>query len=478
MTLGALVRLVRRRWRELLIEAAGSGIVLAAACTFGTLLEYPGSPLHQAIPMSWLRRAIMGSCMGLTVAALIYSPWGRRSGAHFNVATTLTFLRLGRVAPADAAGYVAAQFVGAALGIAAAGLALGGALADPAVHHVTTVPGPAGAPAAFVAELAISGALMLAALEANASTRLMRWTGLVAASLVATFIAVESPLSGASMNPSRSFGSALAAHDWMPLWVYLAAPPLGMFVAAEVHRRLSARRRPAARAAVCAKLMHDDRYPCHFCQYREYRESRERNAERVGNRGRRAAITAAASIHQTATTPRRSAMSRKSIVIAAAVIVVAGAWYAFRPERLFVSKEVNEKLDAGTVTTADSAAPMLAMGDAKVARALASGTFHSNAHETRGKATVYQLPGGGRILRLTEFETSNGPDVHIYLVAAADVQDNATVKTAGFVDLGSMKGNKGDQNYEIPASIDLAKYRAATVWCRRFSVNFGAAPLT
>jgi hypothetical protein len=109
---------------------------------------------------------------------------------------------------------------------------------------------------------------------------------------------------------------------------------------------------------------------------------------------------------------------------------------------------------------------------------LATGSFHTNAHDTKGTATVLDLGGGRRVLRLTNFATSNGPDVRIYLVAAADVQDNATVGKAGFVELGPMKGNIGDQNYDIPATVDLASYRTVTVWCKRFSVNFGSAPLT
>jgi hypothetical protein len=108
---------------------------------------------------------------------------------------------------------------------------------------------------------------------------------------------------------------------------------------------------------------------------------------------------------------------------------------------------------------------------------LASGRFHSNAHETRGLATIIRLADGRRVLRLTEFATSNGPDVRVYLVAAADAQEEAAVKAAGFVDLGELKGNIGDQNYDIPADLDLTRYRAVSIWCRRFSVNFGAAPL-
>ncbi len=160
--------------------------------------------------------------------------------------------------------------------------------------------------------------------------------------------------------------------------------------------------------------------------------------------------------------------SRRTVIAISAAVVAGAAWYAFRPERLVVNKTVSESFPAASgAQAAVPAAPT----------ALANGHFHTNAHETKGLATVYRLPEGNRVLRLTEFATSNGPDVHMYLVAAGDVQDNATVKTEGFVDLGSIKGNVGDQNYDVPADLDLAKYRAVTIWCRRFAVNFGTAPL-
>jgi hypothetical protein len=158
-------------------------------------------------------------------------------------------------------------------------------------------------------------------------------------------------------------------------------------------------------------------------------------------------------------------MQTKHLIAGAVVVLGAIAWYAFRPERLFIDSTVNESLAAAAPTT--PAEPVT----------LAQGSFHSNAHETIGNATVLSLADGRRILRLTNFSTSNGPDVRVYLVAASDVNDDATVKTAGFVELGPMKGNKGDQNYELPATVDLAQYRTVTIWCKRFSVNFGSAPL-
>ena len=153
--------------------------------------------------------------------------------------------------------------------------------------------------------------------------------------------------------------------------------------------------------------------------------------------------------------------NRLKITLLALLIAGFGAWYAFRPERLFINQKVNEQFPTASAAN----------------NQLASGQFHSGAHETKGMATVFQLADGKKTLRLTNFETSNGPDVHVYLVAAPDAKDNAAVTNAGFVDLGTLKGNIGDQNYELPANADLAKYRAVTIWCKRFSVNFGTAPL-
>ena len=156
--------------------------------------------------------------------------------------------------------------------------------------------------------------------------------------------------------------------------------------------------------------------------------------------------------------------SRKTIVIVALLVAAAGAWYAFRPERLFINQKVNEQFPTASAANMEP-------------KKLASGVFHAGAHETKGTAAVFQVGDGKRTLRLTDFATSNGPDVHVYLVAAADAKDNDTVKTAGFIELGSLKGNIGDQNYDVPANIDLNKYRAVTIWCARFGVNFGTAPL-
>ena len=151
------------------------------------------------------------------------------------------------------------------------------------------------------------------------------------------------------------------------------------------------------------------------------------------------------------------------VLIAVVVVAVLVGWYAFRPERLVVNRRVDEALPTGQGGLS--------------AQSLESGRFYSILHPTEGTATIFQLGDGTRTLRLTSFRTSNGPDVHVYMVAADDAKDAATVEQAGFIDLGVLKGNIGDQNYVIGIDVDLAKYRAVPIWCKRFSVNFGAAAL-
>lgn len=163
-------------------------------------------------------------------------------------------------------------------------------------------------------------------------------------------------------------------------------------------------------------------------------------------------------------------MNKRNLLIGVGAVALAAGWYAFRPELLFVNKTVHEELPLRQSTS-------LAMSNDAEPIVLAKGDFRGLAHETAGAATVHQLADGKRILRLSNFETSNGPDVHVYLVAAEVAKDNATVKQAGFIDLGSLKGNKGDQNYEVPADTDLNKYKSVSIWCARFGVNFGAASL-
>jgi glycerol uptake facilitator-like aquaporin len=176
-------------WLEYLIEAGAIGTFMVSAAVFAAVLYSPSSPISGAISSELARRALMGLAMGSTAVAIIYSPWGQRSGAHMNPAVTLTFFRLGKVARPDVAGYVTAQFAGAIVGIAAAVSALGGIVSDPPVNYVTTLPGPTGEAVAFVAEAVISFVLMLTVLVVSNHRRLAPFTGLCAGLLVWVYVA-------------------------------------------------------------------------------------------------------------------------------------------------------------------------------------------------------------------------------------------------------------------------------------------------
>ena len=181
-----------RHWPEYLMEGALLGLFMISACIFTTLLEYPGSPAHRALPSPLLRRALVGIAMGATAVALIYSPWGKRSGAHFNPAVTLTFYRLGKIETWDAIFYMSAQFFGGAAGVFATLGVLGDFVRDPSVNYVVTVPGNAGVTVAFLAELAISFGLMLTVLKVMNTDGAARFTGWFAGILVALgFAGVE-----------------------------------------------------------------------------------------------------------------------------------------------------------------------------------------------------------------------------------------------------------------------------------------------
>lgn len=244
------------------MEAAGLGLFMISACVFVILLEYPASPAHQAIASAFVRRVLMGLAMGLTAIGIVYSPWGKQSGAHLNPSFTLAFLRLGKIDPRDALFYILAQFTGGLAGVLLMAALFRRLVAHPDVHYAVTVPGPAGAAVAFAAELAISFVLMSMVLLVSNTPRLARYTGLFAGALVATYISFEAPLSGMSMNPARTLGSALPAGSWTALWVYFSAPPAGMLLAAQVY--LAAR---GAGAVSCAKLHHQNGKRCIFCQY-------------------------------------------------------------------------------------------------------------------------------------------------------------------------------------------------------------------
>jgi aquaporin Z len=251
---------LRHHWPEYLMEAALLGAFMISACSFGILYEHPNSPIRQAIGSAFMRRVLMGASMGITALAIIYSPWGRQSGAHINPAVTLTFFRLGKLKLWDLVFYASAQFGGAAIGVFLVHSAARTLLAHPAVHYVTTVPGAHGAVVALTAEFVIAFVLMTTILHASNDVRFNRYTGVFAALLVTLYISFEAPLSGMSMNPARTAGSAIPSGMWSSFWIYVVAPVSAMLTAAEVYLWR------AGRSAVkCCKLHHQNTKRCIFC---------------------------------------------------------------------------------------------------------------------------------------------------------------------------------------------------------------------
>jgi aquaporin Z len=250
-----------RHWPEYLIEGWGLGTFMVSAGVIATLFGSPHSPAQSALS-PFLRASLAGLAMGLTSVSLVYSPWGRRSGAHLNPALTWTFWRLGRVSRWDAIFFAVAQTVGGLLGVLLVAALLGTAFTDPPVRYAATLPGMDGPWIAFAAELVISAVLMSVILMFADSPRLASYTGVAAGCLVAVYITFEAPLSGMSMNPARTLASAAPGGHWESLWVYLSAPLLGMLAGAQLYLML-----PCSSRSGCAKLMHSPEVRCIHCGY-------------------------------------------------------------------------------------------------------------------------------------------------------------------------------------------------------------------
>lgn len=254
--------ILKKHWPEYLMEGAGLGFFMISACLFVALLEHPSSPVNAAIHDPMTRRVLMGIAMGLTAIAIIYSPWGKQSGAHINPSVTFTFFRLGKVRAWDAAFYVIAQFLGAAAGMLIAHIILGMIASHPHVNYAATFPGMDGVVIAFIAEAVISFILMTVILHVSNTPAIAKYTGIFAGVLVAAYITFEAPISGMSMNPARSLGSSLFAGSHAGLWIYFTAPLFGMLLAAEAYVRMKGRE-----AVSCAKLHHQNDKRCIHCGY-------------------------------------------------------------------------------------------------------------------------------------------------------------------------------------------------------------------
>lgn len=251
-----MMNALTHHWRDYLLEAGGLMVFMFGAGAFGTLFLYPGSPVAQAMPSNLLKHVGIGLCMGVVTFGIV-SGIGAKTGAHINPAVTWAFYRAGKIGRADAVWYTIAQFAGACLAPVLLLAVIGAPFTSEEVKYATSQPGPDGAWIAFAAEFVISFVLMLVVLIALNSERLEKKTPAIVAALIAVYIAVESPLSGMSLNPARSFGSALTANQWDGIWVYFTAPVLGMLLAVAVYEWM----RAARRSLVTAHFKPSPHYP-------------------------------------------------------------------------------------------------------------------------------------------------------------------------------------------------------------------------
>ncbi|MDX1907068.1 MAG: aquaporin [Bacteroidia bacterium] len=223
-------------WRSYLIEGWALGMFMVSAVLVVILMDHPALPVRGLITDGWIRRMIIGIAMGLTAVLLIYSGWGKRSGAHMNPAVTLAFLQIERISPYDALGYILGQCIGSAGSMLLMKTLLFSYISAPEVNYVVTVPGSTGVWTALGLEAAMAAGMFLMVLIMSNHKRLAPYTGYAAGVLVAVYITVEAPLTGMSINPARTIASALSSGIWTDWWIYCIGPVTGMQAAAFIYR--------------------------------------------------------------------------------------------------------------------------------------------------------------------------------------------------------------------------------------------------
>lgn len=242
------------------MEAAELCVLMLSICVFGTLIY--STSLLQTYPY-FTKSFLMGCAVAGVTFLIIRSPFGRRTGAHFNPALTLTYFFLGRIQRWDAIFYILSQFAGAVIGVFIAHKILGQRLSAPPVCYVITLPGSYGKATAFVADFVLSGLLMGVILFTSNRIHLVNSTPLLVALITVFYYVFCSSLAGFSANPARSFSSALFAFIWDGAWIYFFAPSFGMLSAALLYVR------KVGRCGIyCAKVFHDLESPCPFrCRF-------------------------------------------------------------------------------------------------------------------------------------------------------------------------------------------------------------------
>lgn len=258
-------------WREYGMEAAQLAVLMFFICLSASLLYGRRSPLHDLTSLLLAKSLLMGLAVAAGTYGIIRSPFGRRTGAHFNPAVTLTYFYLGKVHRWDALFYVICQFIGGILGVCAALLLLRDNLSQPPVCYAITLPGQLGSIVALIAEFSLSGLLIAVILFTSNHRVLSRFSPLAVAALTVLYYGFGAPISGFSVNPARSFSSALFASIWRGLWIYFIAPIGGMIFASAIYAKF------VGKANIyCAKVFHDMRSSCPFrCRFTSLYSTRD-----------------------------------------------------------------------------------------------------------------------------------------------------------------------------------------------------------
>ena len=266
-----LTSALKRHWRIYVDEGVELAIFMISACFFTVWLFDPASSALHLLPSSALRRLLMGISMGATAILIIRSPMGKRSGAHFNPAITLTYFRLGKIDRWDDGFYVVSQFIGGICGVGLSALCLRSSLAVPTVDYAVTIPGLGGTTGAFCAEYFMAALLMLVVLWFSNRPPLAQYTSYLVGVLIVFYVFVFAPVSGFSINPARTTGSAVFASVWTAVWLYFVAPVFGMMTSAEIYLRIY-----GIENVLCAKLHPDPSYSCPFlCHFPLHRHPHE-----------------------------------------------------------------------------------------------------------------------------------------------------------------------------------------------------------
>lgn len=259
----SIVEALRLHWKEYVMEAGELAMLMLSICGAGVLFYGRHSILAKAGLSLVTRAALMGATVATATFLIIRSPLGRRTGAHFNPALTVAYLSVKRIHRWDALGYILAQFAGGVFGVFVARQILGMDLSDLPLRYAVTLPGYNGTLFAFAAELLTSFLLMEVVLVSSNHRTLAQYSPMFVALVTVFYYVFSASIAGYSVNPARSFSSALFANVWHGIWIYFIAPGIGMVTAADIYRRIA-----GSNHIYCAKVFHDLQSPCPFpCRF-------------------------------------------------------------------------------------------------------------------------------------------------------------------------------------------------------------------